>query len=608
MSQEPPEDRTPEEELPPEREAPEEAEQEEEELEEALSGTLLGSLHQATRGMGAYGTALFGGGLFAIILGGVVHLFVDDLRTHASVILGVGAVLLMLGMALSWQSVQSIIGARRGRYGINTVVMIGAFLGIAAVGSFLGFEHTSRMDVTATNQFSLSNRTKELLKDLDLKVEAKAFFVEDDPQQLVVLEFVEDMLKEFDVRSGKFSYDIVDPDKSPIEAANYNVTRYGTIAFRFVDENNDIDRLHLVDPSQFLEQDFVTAILIVTAEEQKNVYFLTNHQEKDIDDGTGNDGFGVAAFAGLRGDNYNVAKLSLLGGVSEVPDDATLVIIAGPTQDMFSGEVDALNDYLKHGGLMMVLADPDIPQTYRDFLARWGVQIEDGYIVDKSRSLEDSPQTTVITGGQYYHALPALVRDALVDQVLLVDELTEPLGATSYPGLAALSPIEDVAFSPIREIPDEEEDLTPPHVFGAALAFTTGNSWLIDDPLRTDPDESDRRGPFIPAMAIRALAPVDEGLPSDLGEQAVASIVVIGDSDFATNQNFYGPGSNSDFFLNAVNWLAGDVALHEIRPKPIVFRELTLDKNQRNFVRYSSWFMLPAAMALLAGFVWWRRR
>ena len=86
-----------------------------------------------------------------------------------------------------------------------------------------------------------------------------------------------------------------------------------------------------------------------------------------------------------------------------------------------------------------------------------------------------------------------------------------------------------------------------------------------------------------------------------------ASFIVFGDSDFATNRYFYS-SSNSDFFLNSVNWLVGDIALANIRPKPIASRELVLTRNQFDFMRYSSWFLLPVLMALMGGFVWWRRR
>jgi ABC-type uncharacterized transport system involved in gliding motility auxiliary subunit len=83
--------------------------------------------------------------------------------------------------------------------------------------------------------------------------------------------------------------------------------------------------------------------------------------------------------------------------------------------------------------------------------------------------------------------------------------------------------------------------------------------------------------------------------------------VVIGDSDFASNK-YYFAYTNSDLFLNSINWLTKDYALISIRPKPIVFRELVLTRREFNFIRYSSWFLLPSAIAFMALIVWWRNR
>ena len=179
--------------------------EEEEEPQEYVSATLLGGLYQAAQGLGRLSSVLFGGGLLAVALGGIVYLLIEDLRPYGAILLGAGAVLLLAAMAASWSAVRSTLVARRGRYGINTVVMVASFVGIAAIGNFLAFEYTTRLDVTATNQFSLAARTKTLLKGLDEPVKARAFFVEEDPAQALRFESVENMLREFKARSGRFA-------------------------------------------------------------------------------------------------------------------------------------------------------------------------------------------------------------------------------------------------------------------------------------------------------------------------------------------------------------------------------------------------------------------
>ena len=116
-------------------------------------------------------------------------------------------------------------------------------------------------------------------------------------------------------------------------------------------------------------------------------------------------------------------------------------------------------------------------------------------------------------------------------------------------------------------------------------------------------------GPFALAMVIEAAAIVGEETPrvAPGEEPPIAAMVVFGDSDFATNR-FYYALNNADFFLNAVDWLAQKYDLISIRSKPQSFRLLVIDQKEFDFIRYSSWFLLPTGLMLLAGIAWWRRR
>ena len=115
--------------------------------------------------------------------------------------------------------------SRTGRYGINTLILLAAFIGIVIVINVVSFENKQRSDVTATNQFSLSERTKDLLGDLEDDIRATAFYkaLEDTPDANVAARRsrVVDTLDEFGARSGKFTYRVVDPDLEPGIVASY---------------------------------------------------------------------------------------------------------------------------------------------------------------------------------------------------------------------------------------------------------------------------------------------------------------------------------------------------------------------------------------------------
>lgn len=587
--------------------------------DERLSGTLFGGFQGVASALGGLSTTLTVAGGVGIVLGLILIVFVPDLRFYGFIILGVGAGVTLLAMAISFETVKAGVTSRRGRYGTNSVIMIGAFIGIVAVVNFLAFENNHREDVTATKQFSIAPRTESLLKSLGENVEAKAFFIpgRSEQEEALLSTFrsdVDDLLRELNIRSGKFDFEFIDPVKEPVLAREYGVVDYPSIVLEGTESRkrqtvalSSAMQLYFSTGLLAIEQDLVTALLIVTGEEQKRVYFLAGHGERNIDDVEANtEGFGFA-FDGATRENYAVEFITLFSPAGRdklVPPEDTpqpttpevnMLVIADPKNELLAGEAEVMDQYLKNGGRMLFLAESDTPPTFREFLARWGIVIGEGHVVDLNRSIIDEPQIVVLSRGQ----------GSYLD---LIPELTNGLDTTYYPGLTSLVPAEGVSFFP-SEQPDTEEEEEPElgPIVGLALGITSEASWLIDDPARNDPRQGDVRDFFFPAVALRAVAPLDEEPPTGLTGTRPAEIVVIGDADFASNRHFYA-FDNSNLFLNSINWLVGDEALANIRPKPIAFRQLVLTRNEFEFIRTSSWLLLPALMALMGGFVWWRRR
>ena len=133
------------------------------------------------------------------------------------------------------------------------------------------------------------------------------------------------------------------------------------------------------------------------------------------------------------------------------------------------------------------------------------------------------------------------------------------------------------------------------------------NSWEeLGDTDVFDLDE-DRPGPFPVAVAVEALAPIGFAPQVVDGEVIRTNIVVIGDTDFASDR-YFSSAKNGDLLANAVNWAARDFELISIRSKTKVFRELVLTKSERDFVRWSGWLLMPSLIGAVGVWSWWRRR
>jgi hypothetical protein len=95
------------------------------------------------------------------------------------------------------------------------------------------------------------------------------------------------------------------------------------------------------------EQDITNGIIKVVSGQQKKVYFTQGHGERDTSS--------RIAKATRRSpprsarENYSVDKL-VLAQQGAVPDDAALVIVAGPRTDFFPPEIDALKKYHRQVG------------------------------------------------------------------------------------------------------------------------------------------------------------------------------------------------------------------------------------------------------------------
>jgi ABC-type uncharacterized transport system involved in gliding motility auxiliary subunit len=520
-------------------------------------------------------------GAVSVLAGLVLFLFLLELRGSAYTLLSVGGIMLLASLLMSSATVREALIGRRGRYGANTLVMIIAFTSLAILVQTLAVRNSYRWDVTATRQFTLAEQTVKILNNLENPIQATAFFVPNSASQEQYRVPVQDLLSELKHRSGgKFGYRFVDPDIQRSLAKQYNVTQYPTVVFE--DQTTGVQQ-RIAAPF-FQERDFASSLLIVTGAQRKLIYYLEGHQEKDLADREpeSHKGFGFAA-GSLARDNYDVVLYSPYAEESPfIPltgeNAAAAVIIAGPGQDLIAREITALHDYLKRGGRLLLLLEPDSPQSYADFLAPWAIIVNEGFIVDEGNNVAGQTQTPLIRRGQYSKQPP-------------IDAITKPLDQVYFPGATSFQ----------QALPQEE---MPSTISVYSIASTSFFSCLAPDAEASDCREG-RIGPQFVAVAVAATAPLNE--PPDSNATQLTKIVAFGDSDFANNFHHFSL-SNSDMLLNSVNWLTEDVALASVRSKPIAFRRLVVTGREMQFIRGLSWFVLPAFMALLAGVAWWRRR
>ena len=519
-------------------------------------------------------------GVFAFLLGGGLYLTFEEMSDVLLLVTSLGAILILLAIGLSPRAIAIFVSGRRGRFGLNAALMTLAVFIILLVANYFMFTNPNRIDVTATRFFTLSPQTVSVLKDLEdknQKVVAHAFFVENTASENTKTT-VEDILNEFSRKSENFSYRFVDPEINRSEALNFGVTKYPSVVFSFNDEQNYV-------VTNFTEQEFITGILISTGKRQKTIYYLTGHGELTSTSDPmfqKQEDYGLdLAIAGMQRDNYFVLPLNLQQ-FEVVPSDASVVIIAGPDQDLTDIEYEALVNYAKSGGRILMMLNPNPPKLFNDLIYLYGVVVTPQKVADAISNVGGETLTPLLQKANAQFATSAVHQNI---------NIADDISVAFFPDTAAL-----------QTAPPEEFALRD-HITFYELAATTPISWLVAPGEDPEYNVEKYTGQYTISGVIEAT-----GTFEDLGStQDLFKLVVFGDSDFASNKYFYS-NDNGDIFLNSVNWLAEDYELISIRPKLVPYREFVVNSLEKEFVKWSSWVFPPLIMILMASIVWWRRR
>lgn len=506
-------------------------------------------------------------GLAALLAGLVIMLLLPDMKLGAWGVLAVGIALLAIAFVIDFRQVKGAITGRRGRFGLGTSIMTLVFIGIIVLVNAISISNYKRIDSSSLSQFTLTPQTVTVLEELDNPVKATGFVV-DDPgiDYYGIASYVTSLLNEYEAHSRELTTSYVDPDEHPDQAKQYGITEYQSVVFQ------SGDSYKVVSPSQYLIADssgsitgvqaeyaFTSAILEVTGVAQKKVYFLTGHGEASI-----GSNYSLAG-EGLREDLYLVDTLNLMTSPA-IPEDCAVLIIAAPQSNLTDDEVSIINDYLNTGGQALVLVDPS-SSNLEEIVSPWGVYIGEGTIIDPASSVSPYQDMPLVPASRDYFLLPNVY----------------------FPGATAIIPQETI----------------PVNVSMMPLVYTDASSWLDKNFAADGEPVFDQETEQMEALVIGMLI---IGVPlNDLTGEELTRLVVIGDSDFASNEHF-DDANNGDLFLNSVSWLAEETSLISIHRNVQPFRRLVVTSGQESFIKYSSIALLPLVVLVAGGVIWWRRR
>ncbi|MGH9688996.1 MAG: GldG family protein [Candidatus Acidiferrales bacterium] len=499
-------------------------------------------------------------GVACLIAGYLRYSIQDTLLLASKILLIAGGVLLLVGIILGFRGIVHFFSKRSSQLGTNAAILILAVVAILVVANYLGFKYHKSFDLTADQLYTLAPQTQKIVRNLRNDVDIVRFAKRPDPR-------FDQLLTEYRNLSDRIKFQEVDPDQKPDLARQYGATQMGE-----VDIASGPHTQHLQPPADggFTEQAITSAVLKVTTGTVKTVCFVSGHGEKAVAD-SGPHGYSEAD-AGLKRENYDIKTINLVQS-NGVPSDCDVLVVDGPTESYFPQETAMISKYLNDGGKALFEFDPvtgehQQPANLESVMQAWNIKLGDNIAIDASGM------------GRLFGAGPEIP--------LVVDYGDSPITK----GLQRT-----MTFFPLAQTVSAADQSKPdPQI--TELLKTSGSSFTtpkLAHEVSFDP-KTDTRGP----LSLGVAATRKE-------ESKTARLVVIGDSDFASNEAI-GQSSNGDLFYNAVDWLASDQNLISIRPKTTASRNVSLTDSQAMALRWADIFALPGIVLIFGLAIWWKRR
>jgi ABC-type uncharacterized transport system involved in gliding motility auxiliary subunit len=463
-------------------------------------------------------------------------------------------------------------------------------LALLAIINYFGFKYYKRFDWTGSKIYSLSEKSRNILRQLHGDVDVVMLMSPE--QQRNVYEPTRELLERYAAASPHIHLRVVDPEKNAALAEQlarrYSVTTAGVV-FATAKDRRIVDGSELADfdysgmqmgqqpemTGYKGEEQFTSALLQLAEGRKPKVLFTTGHGERSLDDPSGK---GLSDAREILGrDNFEIEEWASIGKTA-VPEKTDLVMIAGPTGTFLPPELAALTAYVRAGGRLMILLDPTLSGSalvdtgLEGWLAGYGVKVDKDIVVDPANPMPFFGSETLFVRDYAEHPITRALRTGKVPVIV---SLARSVDKAAAPGANA-------------EVTE--------------LLHTSNDGWGETDLGHLDQVTKDARdvpGPVSVGVAVEVKAAAG-GRP--------ARLVVYGDSDFAAKQLVEANVGNSILLVNSLNWLVERESLLGIPPRKTEQVHLSMSQGQLRTLYFLTLLLLPG-LAVAAGiWVYFRRR
>lgn len=446
------------------------------------------------------------------------------------------------------------------RLRLGNLLFVALFLAAVGLVAWLSTRYHLQADWTASGRNTLSEASRDLLGRLSGPIHITAYAGNDE----VLRTRIRDLVGRYQRHKADMDLRFVDPYTVPDEVRKLGIAVNGELVVSYQGRAEHVQVQ--------AEEALTNALQRVARSGERWLVFVTGHGERKAL-GEANHDLGTWGKQ-LEKRGYKIQTLNL-AQEGAIPDNTSVLVIAGPRVDYLPSEAALLRDYLHKGGNLLWLSDPGPDHGLRTLAEDLDVEFLPGVVVDPvTRAFGiDSPAVALVTG---YRAHP-VTRD--------FDLLT-------------LFPV------------------------ATALQVDAGDEWRAESLLSTGPqawaetgelagdvtytEGEDTQGPLDIAVTLERDLDPEDGENPGTGHR-VQRVLVAGDGDFLSNA-FLGNGGNLDLGLNMVTWLASDDSLLSIPARTAPDLHLALSRTAMAVIGLGFLLVFPGLLLMAGVVVWLRRR
>lgn len=418
---------------------------------------------------------------------------------------------------------------------------------------YLAAQNRLQWDLSQNARNSLSEASQEILQKLQGPVQVTAYATEQHVQAGDIRKIINDFIALYQRVKPDLSLTFIDPIEQPKLAQEAGVHVNGEMIVSFNDRREHITTIN--------EQVFSNALMRLARAEDKLIVALSGHGERKLD---GNANYDLGEFGKQLRNNGFINRQVNLATEQDIPINTNVLIIASPQIDLMSGKVDMLLNYIDRGGNLLWLVDQESLRGLLPLTEKLHLTLTPGVVVDPQAQQLKAP-------------------------------ITFALGA-SYGQHPVTNGFDYITVFPFaRQITINENSEWQ----SVSLVDAAQQGWVENG-------ELDKEIAYDQSIDVAGPISVAAALSRNIQDRE-QRIVVVGSGHFLAN-SYLGNGSNLDFGINLINWLAGDEELIVIQPRATLDNNLILNEFELTLIVVVFFILLPM-LFLATGFtIWWSRR